>query len=111
MDGTIESESAVYEVSELRQQIEKLLDKKGSSRAGTPDISRKRSAPSDDGGRYLNILPGKFFNLIIHSGAETETEDSVIRRAIEESTMSSVVECLNDSASTNSAASARNIGI
>lgn len=46
MDG-VETEEAVYEVSELRQQIEKLLTDKKNKRSETPDICRKRSAEDE----------------------------------------------------------------
>lgn len=47
MDG-VETEEAVYEVSELRQQIEKLLTDKKNKRSETPDICRKRKAGEDE---------------------------------------------------------------
>jgi hypothetical protein len=54
MDG-VETEVAVNEVSELRQQIEKLLTDKKNKRSETPDtpeICRKRRAGDDERNNY-----------------------------------------------------------
>ncbi|XP_059484356.1 transcription factor IIIB 90 kDa subunit [Neocloeon triangulifer] len=82
LDG-IEGEQAVYEVSELRQQIERLLNDKKGGRANSeaPEGNkRKRTATESSLCEF-----------------ETDIEDSAIQRVIDESTMTSVVECINSS--------------
>jgi len=47
MDG-VEAENAVYEVSELKQQIEKLLTDKKGKKADSCETSKKRKASADE---------------------------------------------------------------
>jgi hypothetical protein len=68
MDG-VETEIAVNEVSELRQQIEKLLTDKKNKRSetpDTPDVCRKRRAGDDERNNYFDeLIPSLMKNLFL----------------------------------------------
>ncbi|XP_065352606.1 transcription factor IIIB 90 kDa subunit [Cloeon dipterum] len=83
----LDGEKVVHEVSELRQQIEKLLsEKRGRGGSSTPDSAR--------GKRKRTGTETSFY--------DSDPEDSALQRIINESTFNTVAECINNSDSPKS---------